>query len=114
MISNPMSTATVSAGDVTELIRGREQGLLARLAPLVRRQSVTLDLSPVRRIDAAGIGALLSLHANARAGGYRFSVVNPTRRVAEMLRLVGLEGVLLSHIMVEKSPSGPRFQCVAA
>ena len=36
-----------------------EQRLLERVAPLVRRQCVTLDLGSVERIDAAGIAALI-------------------------------------------------------
>ncbi len=90
--------APIELPDLTELVRGSEQGLLAKLTPLVRQQSITLDLSRVQRIDAAGIAALISLHANAYEAGYCFSVVNPTHHVAEILSLVGLERILLSRI----------------
>ena len=63
-ILNPTSNAAASSGqpaEAIELVRGREKELLAWLTPLVRRQSVTLDLGRVRSIDAAGISALLSL-----------------------------------------------------
>jgi anti-anti-sigma factor len=112
--SNRKKPAAVFAGDVTELVRGHEQELLARLSPLVRRQSVTLDLSAVRRMDAAGIAALISLYANARAAGYAFNVVNPSPRVAEILALVGLEPILLSHIAKIKSQSAVHFEQSAA
>lgn len=83
--------------DLTELVRGREKELLAWLAPVVRRQSVTLDLSRVRRIDAAGVSALLSLYSSARHAGHRFTLANLSPRVAEVLKLVGLEHILLTH-----------------
>jgi len=111
-ISNLMNTAIFPAGDLTgtielteltELVRGNEQCLLARLTPLVRSQSVILDLGRVQRIDAAGVAALISLHACAHEAGHCFSVVNTTPHVAEILSLVGLERILLSRNAVESS-----------
>ena len=90
-------TGLVQLTELTELVRGQEQDVLARLAPLVRQQSVTLDLGLVQRIDAAGIAALISLHASAYESGHCFNVVNPTPHVAEILRLVGLDRILLSQ-----------------
>lgn len=122
-ISNPMHTEFPPAGELTglievpeltELVRGSEQGLLERFTPLVRRQSLTLDLGCVRRIDAAGIAALISLHANAYEAGHCFTVVNPTQHVAEILSLVGLDQILLSHNAVERSHSGECFERTAA
>jgi anti-anti-sigma factor len=97
-----------------ELIRGREKELLAWLLPMVRRQSVTLDLGRVRRIDAAGISALVSLYSSAQKAGHRFSVANLSPRVAEVLRLVGLERILSIHGAAWKSHSGTRLQHTAA
>ena len=106
-ISNPMQSAIFPAGELTEmtgspqlteqanvaeLVRGTEQGLLAWLAPLVKSQSVTLDLRPVERIDAAGIAALISLYSIASQAGHSFMVANPSPHVAEILALVGLTG----------------------
>ena len=122
-ISNLKDTAIFPAGeragvtestDLTELVRGQEQDLLDRLTPLVRLQSVVLDLSRVQRIDAAGIAALISLHANAYEAGHSFTVVNPTPHVAEILSLVGLERILLSRNADRKLYSGPCFECPAA
>ena len=96
---------TIEQAELTELVRGNEQKLLARLSPLVRQQNVTLDLGRVERIDAAGISALLSLYASARAAGHLFTVTNPSPHVAEILALVGLRRVLLSRIVVTKSHS---------
>ena len=111
-ISNLMNTAIFPAGDLTgkiemteltELVRGNELELLARLTPLVRSQSVILDLGQVQRIDAAGVAALISLHASAYEAGHCFTVVNTTPRVAEILSLVGLERILVSRNTVESS-----------
>ncbi len=107
-------TGLVQLTELTELVRGQEQDVLARLAPLVRQQSVTLDLGLVQRIDAAGIAALISLHASAYESGHCFNVVNPTPHVAEILRLVGLDRILLSQNAVTRSHSGPCLECPAA
>jgi anti-anti-sigma regulatory factor len=58
---------------------------------------VTLDLTHVERIDAAGIAALISLYWCADAAGNRFTVVNASAHVAEILALVGLDRILLSR-----------------
>lgn len=122
-ISNMMDKAISPEGelsglieltDLTELVRGNEQCLLSRLTPMVRRQSVTLDLGQVERIDAAGIAALISLHANAYEAGQCFNVVNPTAHVAEILRLVGLDRILLSHTAMKRSHSGSCIERPAA
>jgi anti-anti-sigma factor len=116
-ILNPISKAAASAGqpaEVIELFRGREKELLAWLTPLVRRKSVTLDLGRVRRIDAAGIAALVSLYSSAQQAGHRFSVTNLSPRVAEVLALVGLERILSVHRTAWKSDSCPRLEQTAA
>ncbi len=102
-ISLPIETAVfpprghIEITDLTELVRGSEQSLLARLSPLVRNQDVTLDLGSVKRIDAAGIAALIALHTGAHEARHRFKVANLSPHVAEILSLVGLGEILLSH-----------------
>lgn len=86
---------------LTELVRGNEQGLIDEIKPLVRHQSVSLDLTSVERIDAAGIAALIALYRIARASGHRFCISGVSARVAEMLALVGLDGILLSHNAIQ-------------
>ncbi|MGP8175258.1 MAG: lipid asymmetry maintenance protein MlaB [Terracidiphilus sp.] len=113
----PIDTAifpAVERTELTELVRGNEQGLLAWLSPLARRQSVTLDMSSVERIDAAGIAALISLHASARETGHSFTVANLSPHVAEILSLVGLERILLSHDVAHILFSGSRMESSAA
>jgi anti-anti-sigma factor len=100
--------------ELAELVRGSEQALLARFAPLVRRQSVTLDMSAIERIDAAGIAALISLYVGAREAGHCFTVVNPSPHIAEILALVGLERILVTRNMAIKSHSNLGFYRSAA
>jgi anti-anti-sigma factor len=113
-VSIPYQTVTFTDSGLTELVRGNEEYLLDLLSPLVRRQSVMLDLGRVERIDAAGIAALISLYGNAHEAGHFFSVTNPSPHVAEILALVGLDRILLSHIVVAESHSGPIFERPAA
>ena len=99
---------------LTEIVRGSEGCLVDEMTPLVRRQDVSLDMSPVERIDAAGIAALISLYRLAEESGHRFSVYNVTPRVYELLALVGLEKVLVSHHANFTDNSGCRISQPAA
>lgn len=100
--------------DLKELVRGCERQLVEEMTPVVRRQSVALDLKSVERIDAAGIAALISLYRIAHDAGHRFSVSNAAPHVAELLALVGLDGFLMSHDAKSRSRSGPRLARSAA
>ena len=82
---------------LTDLVRGHDRLLLDRLTPLVRRQSLSLDLSSVQRIDAAGISALIALYRAAHEAGHCFTVSNASQRVEKTLTLVSLDRILLSH-----------------
>ncbi len=93
------STQLVSGS--RDLIKGQEQELLEELRPIIRRQSVRLDLSRTERIDAAGLAALVSLYRDARENGHEFAVVNPPRRVARVLAIVGLD-----RMIVPAAPEG--------
>src|SRR5580658_9711257 len=86
----------MAACDMTELVRGQDRDLVERMSPMVRQQSVALDLANVERIDAAGIAALISLYGHARDAGHGFAVANPSAHVREILSLVGLDRILLS------------------
>jgi anti-anti-sigma factor len=99
---------------MTELVRGQEDKLLERLTPLVRHQSVTLDLAQVERIDAAGITALITLYRVASEAGHNFAVANASPRVEEILGLVGLERILASQNAEETAGASLRLELSAA
>ena len=81
--------------DTAELVRGQEQQFLEQLQPLVTAQSVTLDLRNVKRIDAAGLAALITLYCDACKAGHKFRIMNPSHHVAELLGLVRLDRLLV-------------------
>jgi anti-anti-sigma factor len=113
--NNPLrSEKAVRTCELSEIVRGSEGCLVDEMTPLVRRQDVSLDMSPVERIDAAGIAALISLYRLAEDSGHRFSVYNVTPRVYELLALVGLEKILMSHNANLTDNSGRRMRQSAA
>jgi anti-anti-sigma factor len=114
ILCNTAETLVIAPGDLHELVRGQERELVDRLMPIVRRQNVTLDLSHVERIDAAGIAALISLYGCAQSAGNAFNVAHASHRVAEILTLVGLDRILLSHNAVAAPQSEPCFARPAA
>ncbi len=112
--ANTVRPWTGVGGTMTELVRGEERRLLEQMLPLVRRQSVSLDLKGVERIDTAGIAALISLYRGACETGHTFTIADASPRVAEILALVGLDRILLSQNAVHASHSEHRFVRTAA
>ena len=106
----------MTPGNMHELVRGQEQYLIEIMEPIVRRQSVMLDLKKIDRIDAAGIAALISLYGSAHAAGHEFTIVNASRRVEEILTLVGLDRILIAQDPTElPCPEGvPCYEMPAA
>jgi anti-anti-sigma factor len=71
------------------LVCGLESTLFGAAVPLHRREIIIVDLSGVTAIDAAGIGALISL----RAPGTYLRLVDPSETVRQVLRLTNLHSV---------------------
>lgn len=107
-------TAPAISAEVPELVRGSEQSLLERLLPLVRRQSIALDLESVERIDAAGLSALITLYCEACKSGHSFTVSRPGRHVQEIMALVGLDRILMNRPEAEPSFAVAQLQESAA
>ncbi len=105
---------TMSPRNLPELVRGKEQGLLDQLGPIVLERTVTLDLAHVERIDAAGIAALITLYGSAHLAGHGFAVINVAPRVAEILSLVGLDRILVVQDAIPCPESDPCFAQSAA
>jgi len=70
------------------IVRGEESALLCA-AVRQHGQDIVLDLADVTAMDAAGIGALLSL----QAAGIYLKLMNPTEPVRAILRVTGMEPV---------------------
>ncbi len=54
-------------------------------------QEITVDLSAVTFIDSIGIGVLVDLHNAANKLSKHFALQQPSDRVTELLKLVGLD-----------------------
>jgi anti-anti-sigma factor len=103
MTVSPFSNTTRTSNAISsvvivhsELVRGTETQLIDELLPRVQQESVALNLAAVERIDAAGIAALITLYCTAVESGTDFSVVSSSQHVLELLRLVGLESILVA------------------
>ena len=90
------ATCTVACG-FEELVRGNDDLLLKELMPVVRCHCVELDIGSVKRIDAGGLSALIALYCEARKAGNSLTVSRPGRHVREILRVVGLDRILLAQ-----------------
>jgi anti-anti-sigma factor len=98
----------------SQLLRGKDAGLVDRIGPLVLESNVTLDLTGVDRIDAAGISMLVTLYSGASQAGHCFNVSNASPRVVQILAVVGLDRLLVSHNAVQNSGYRSRFGRSAA
>ena len=89
-----LNVTTEQQGDLVTLrcrgriVRGEETGLLCA-AMRLKEQNVILDLTEVDAIDAAGLGALVSL----QAAGVYLKLVNPCGQVREMLQITHLDSI---------------------
>jgi len=70
------------------IVCGYETALLCA-ALRQEKQSVAFDLTDVEAIDAAGIGALVSLQAS----GVYLRLINPSQPVREILKVTNLDSI---------------------
>jgi anti-anti-sigma factor len=95
-LENPtMLTVTVKESDdgvvlqcQGRIVRGDETAVLCA-AVRQEGRNVTLDLTDVDAIDAAGIGCLVSLQAS----GIYLTLLNPAEQVREVLKVTQLESI---------------------
>ena len=97
-----------------ELVRGQEHKFIERLEPLVRRESIVLNLENVERIDAAGLAALITLYCDACQAGKHFAISNPSRHVREILAIVGLDRILAAQPGTECDFANMQLEASAA
>jgi anti-anti-sigma factor len=85
-VHNSQDGVTLSC--VGKIVRGVETQLLCA-ASRQKGQNITIDMRHVEAIDAAGIGALVSL----RAAGIYLKLANPNKQVREVLRITNLDTI---------------------
>lgn len=87
-IKSEVSGKTTFLRCAGRIVRGDETALLCAASGHAGR-AIVLDLGQVEAIDAAGIGALISL----QAAGLYLQLMNVPRTIDEILRLTGLDSV---------------------
>jgi anti-sigma B factor antagonist len=76
-------------GDGDEPLRGRVRDLMQRGAT-----HVMLNMTDVTYIDSAGVGALVGVSLSARHQGRMLTLVNPSKRLQELLAIARLQQVV--------------------
>jgi anti-sigma B factor antagonist len=83
-------------------------GEIAELAPQTRR--VVIDLSGVEMIDAAGLGALISVVLAAQASQCSVKLAAPGNLIRQLLELTKLTPVFEVHPTLEAASVASRGQ----
>ena len=89
---------SVDGGDPT-VVRAEGELDVAGVSPLSlvladQDGDVELDCSGLEFIDAAGVGAIVRAHQSYEARGAKLVLVDPSKPVVRVLRLVDLDTVL--------------------
>ena len=83
-------------------------GESAKLAPHTRR--VVIDLSGVEMIDAAGLGALISVALTAQASQCSVKLAAPSNLIRQLLELTKLTSVFEVHPTLDAATVASRGQ----
>ncbi len=76
------------------IVRGEEANVLREAVQAQDRESVVIVLSNVDEIDAGGLGTLVELEHWALANHRKLKLLNPVRRVREVLETTHLYSVI--------------------
>jgi anti-anti-sigma factor len=77
-----------------KIVYGDGADSLRRIVLSQQKDRILIDLSRIRAIDAAGLGALAALQRWANDSKRTIRLLNPTKRVREALQSTGLSSVL--------------------
>ena len=85
------------SGELDVATAGQFRTTIGRLMGTGCRE-IVVDLSGTTFLDSSGLGALVWASHRMRSAGGELCVINPDERVAKLLRVTGVERVLLrSH-----------------
>ncbi len=76
------------------LVHGDGTDDLLRAVMSQKSRHIQIDLSRVNAIDAGGLGVLVALECWARRSSRTIEVIDPSKRVREVLDVTGLSSVL--------------------
>lgn len=88
-------------GDGDEPLKGKVRDLMQQGAT-----HVMLNMTDVTYIDSAGLGALVGVSLSARHHGRVLTVVNPSKRLVELLAVARLQSVVTVHESEEQALGG--------
>ncbi|MFZ0635488.1 MAG: STAS domain-containing protein [Candidatus Acidiferrales bacterium] len=78
----------ITLGEGNVMLREIVQGLVEK-----GKTKIVLNLTGVDHIDSAGIGELVRSHTAARRAGGQLKIVNPGKKVQDMLKMTSLNAV---------------------
>jgi len=76
------------AGDLDIYVAAEAR--VALLEALAQEADMTLDLSTVESVDAAGVQVLLAARRSAEEQGLSLRWVNPSRAITDVIQLMGM------------------------
>lgn len=88
-----------------QIVTGETEALSNAVQSLSNTSEVILDLSRVSKVDARGLGVLLELRDLLFKKGIRFELMNLSRPMSMILRMVHLDSVFPVVSKVEIFPS---------
>jgi len=91
-IEQSANTATLRCSG--RMVQGDDLDRLSRTAKSQTTKHLILDLADVTSIDAGGLGELVELQRWATDSARRFTVLNPSARVRELVVATNLQSVL--------------------
>ena len=95
--ATPQETITVALrGDLDAATAAEARGALGDAIAQHPGALVRVDLAEVTHLDSSGVGMLIGAQRRAATAGGDLRVVRPQPRVAGLLRLTGLDAVLLA------------------
>ena len=76
------------------LLRGHGVERLSELAGTIIADAIVIDLACIRRVDAHGVGVLVSVAQRLRQRSIPFAVVNAQPQVRAVVEMCGLSSLL--------------------
>ena len=90
-ITNFGQTAILSADG--RIVNGATSELRNAVDSQLNSDLIVLDLTRVNTFDAHGLGVMLELRERTESKGVKFKLMNPTKRVRELLEITRLNSV---------------------